>query len=211
MSAGFVKSPAVLLVVAAVFYAGAQYLLAGLETEPAEFPVNLLAGSEFSGDFTAKWDVYYEIRLDSERNLELQKQNCLLGIETIVPEQCIDIPPQLLVSWLVETDNKIIAGGSSGDTEAGYWGKNMGKILGGFPAGRGTNYRVRIKVKESSSILQQTNPKIKIIIRAKDLKWTYVWIGIFNQAAAFCALLATLLLFFLARRHIRNRFRVVDR
>ena len=138
----FVKSAVVLLAVATVFYGLAQYLLRGLEADAAEFPVHLHEGGKFSADFEAKWAVDYEIRLDSERNLDLQRQNCLLGIETTVPERCAGMAPELLLSWRVETDNTFVASGDSNDSNKGYWDLKMGKVLGSFPATKGEIYRV---------------------------------------------------------------------
>ncbi len=173
-----------------MFYAIAQYLLLGLETDSSEFPIHLQQGREYAGDIQAKWDVHYEIRLQSDRKLDLQEQNCLLGIEAIVPEQCFGMASELLLSWRVLVDNNLTASGNSDDTNAGFWGLQMGKILGSFPAIHGENYEIQIQVRKTSSRLQLTNPRIKITIRPEDLKWSYVWIGILSQAAAFCFLLA---------------------
>jgi len=183
----------------------AQYLRWGLGADSIEFPVNLREGREYSGDFQAKWNVYYEIRLDSERNLDLQEQNCLLGIENVVPEQCADMPSELLLSWRVENNNTIVASGNSDDANEGYWELKMGKVLGSFPAVKGKIYRLLVQVTGASATLQQTNPHIKIEIRPEDLKWTYVWIGILSQAAAFCLLLALVLLLIFGGRNIRAR------
>ncbi len=210
-SIGLVKSVLVLLVVAAIFYGMAQYLLRGLEVDFAEFPILLHEGGEYSEDFEAKWDVYYEIHLDSERNLDLQRQNCLLGIETVVPERCVGIPPELLLSWWVETGNTIVASGDSDDTRKGYWEVKMGKVVGRFPAAKGKIYRVRIRVEMPSATLQQTNPRIKIKIRPEDLKWTYVWIGILSQAAAFCFLLALVLFLIFCGHKFRARLDSLDK
>ncbi len=211
MPRSFPKSIVVLLIAAVLFYATAQFLLLGLETNSTEFPIHLQKGREYAGDFLSKWNVHYEIRLQSERKLDLQEQNCLLGIETIVPELCSGISPELLLSWRVETDNSLVASGNSDDTNAGYWGLKMGKILGSFPVTKGVSYDVQIQIGKTSSKLQLTNPRVKIIIREEDLKWSYVWIGILSQAAAFCFLLALILLLIFCGRNIRARTNTIDR
>jgi len=205
MVMSFVKSAIVLLLVAAIFYAMAQYLLSGLKPDTAEFPVYLHQGHEYSTDFQANWNVNYDIRLDSERNLDLQQQNCLLGIETVVPERCAGIAPELLLSWQVETRDIVVASGDSNDSDEGYWELKMGKVLGSFPAVTGKIYHLRVQIEGSSATLQQTNPKIKIQIRPEDLKWTYVWIGMLAQAAGFCFLLALVLLLIFWGRILRVR------
>jgi hypothetical protein len=210
-SINFIKSAVVLIAVAAVFYGTAQYLLWGLEADSIEFPVHLSEGREYTRDLQAKWNVYYQIRLDSERNLDLQRQNCLLGIENVVPEQCADIPSELLLSWRVENNNTVVASGNSDDTNEGYWDLKMGKVLGSFLATKGETYYLLVQVVETSATLQQTNPHIKIEIRPEDLKWTYVWIGILSQAAAFCLLLAIVLLLIFGGRNIRTRLDSSDR
>jgi len=207
----FAKSAIFLLIIAAAFYGMAQYLRWGLGVNSIAFPVSLREGGEYSGDFQAKWNVHYEIRLDGERNLGLQEQNCLLGIETIVPERCAGIPSELLLTWRVETNNGIVASGDSDATNEGYWGLRMGKVLGSFPSRKGAIYRVQVRIERSSPKLQQTNPGIKIEIRSEDLKWTYVWIGILIQAAAFCFLLALILLLFYFGHRIRARLNSIDR
>jgi len=204
------KNATVLLLVAAVFFAMAQYLLSGLKVDSADFPVHLQQGREYSADFQANWNVYYEIRLDSARKLDLQEQNCLLGIETVVPERCTGISPELLLSWSVETDNAIVASGNSDDTSEGYWELRMGKIVGNFPAAKGKAYRVRVRVEKSSSTLQQTNPRINIKIKSEDLKWTYVWAGLLIQAAAFCLLLTLILLLIFLAQSIKARLNSID-
>ena len=199
-----------LFLVAAIFFAMGQYLLSGLKLDSTDFPVHLQQGREYSADFQANWNVYYEIRLDSARNLDLQKQNCLLGIETVVPERCAGISPELLLSWWVETGNTIVASGNSNDTNEGYWELKMGKIVGNFPAAKGKTYRVRVRVEKSSLALQQTNPRINIKIKAEDLKWTYVWAGILIQAAAFCFLLTLILLLIFVGQGIKARLNSID-
>ena len=88
-----------------------------------------------------------EIRLDSERNLDLQKQNCLLGIETMLfpsgvqtyhPSYCCPggsrttIP--LLPAAILMIPMKAI-----GDLR-------MGKVLGSFPATKGKIYRLLVQI-----------------------------------------------------------------
>ncbi len=186
----FSRSGLTLLILSALFFGASQFLLRDLEPDIPEFPVNLSKVGEYSWNFKSKWAVYYEIRLDTERSLDLQEQNCLLGIENLVPERCENHLPDLLLSWRIEAGANIVASGGFDDIGKGYWGLNMGKILGSFPASEETDYHVIVQIRKPSHQLQQTNPRIKIKIRSEDLKWTYVWIGILSQAAVFCLLLA---------------------
>ncbi len=172
------RSAAFLLVASAALYALTDYLFSGIEWTPLQLPVELVENREHVGDFFAVWGVVYEIRLDTDRNLDLQEQNCLLGIETVVPERCAGISPELILSWQVKADEKLVAEGQSKDSQTGYWGPSMGKILGAFQALEGQSYRVTATVGRSSPQLQQSNPRLQVAVTQRGRKWTYVWIGL---------------------------------
>lgn len=84
------RSASFLLVTSAALYGLTDYLFSGIEWAPLQLPVELVEDREHTGNFVAVWSVVYEIRLDTDRNLDLQEQNCLLGIETVVLERCAD-------------------------------------------------------------------------------------------------------------------------
>ena len=200
------RSVGVLLVMAAVLYGLNDYLFSAIEWAPLRIPLELVGGREHAGDFIAVWGVMYEIRLDTDRNLDLQEQNCLLGIEAVVPERCAGISPELNLSWQVETDGEVIARGESEDSQAGYWGPSMGKILGAFQALEGQSYRVAATVGGSSPQLQRSNPCLQIVVAPRERKWTYVWSGLFVVLAAGLFLLAIVLsLVLLHRSHFQRR------
>ncbi len=201
------RSAAVLLVAAAALYALNDYLFSGIEWAPLRIPVELVDGREHAGDFTARWGVVYEIRLDTDRNLDLQEQNCLLGIETVVPERCAGISPELNLSWQVRSDEEVIAQGGSEDSQAGYWGPSMGKILGAFQALGGQSYRVAAIVGRSSHELQRSNPRLQIAVAPRERKWTYVWSGLLIAVATCLLLLAIVLSVVLGRRWYIRRDR----
>lgn len=199
------RSAAFLLVASAALYALTDYLFSGIEWTPLEIPVDLVEDREHGGDFAAVWSVVYEIRLDTERKLDLQEQNCLLGIETVVPERCAGISPELVLSWQVKADEELIAGGESKDSQTGYWGPSMGKILGAFQALEGQSYRVTATVGRSSPQLQQSNPRLQVAVTQRGRRWTYVWIGLLIVIASGLLLLAIVLSILLARRSYLRR------
>lgn len=200
------RNAAVFLVAAMALYGLNHYLFSRIEWAPLQIPMQLVDGREHVGEFTARWGVVYEIRLDTDRNLDLQKQNCLLGIETVVPERCADISPELNISWQVKNHGVIIARGESDDSQTGYWGPSMGKILGAFQAQGGQSYRVAAVVGRSSPQLQRSNPRLRIAVAPKERKWTYVWSGLLIVIATCLLLLAIVLsLISLRRSHRRHR------
>jgi hypothetical protein len=201
------RSAAFLVVAAAALYGLNDYLFSGIEWTPLRVPVQLVEGREHAGDFIAVWGVVYDIRLDTDRNLDLQEQNCLLGIETVVPERCADVSPELILSWQVRANGEVIARGESEDSQTGYWGPSMGKILGAFQALQGQSYRVAAAVGRSSPKLQQSNPRLQIAVAPRERKWTYVWSGLLVVVATCLLLLAIVLSVVLGRRWYVRRDR----
>jgi len=187
------RSTAFLFLTAAALYGLNGYLFSGIEWTPLRIPLELVEGREHRGDFTAAWGVVYEIHVDTDRNLDLQKQNCLLGIETVVPERCAGISPMLILSWQVKANADEIAQGESENSQAGYWGPSMGIVLGAFQALEGQSYRVSATVGRSSPELQQSNPRLQVAVAQRERKWTYVWSGLFVVIATCLLLLAIVL------------------
>lgn len=182
-----------------------HYLFSGIEWTPLRIPVEFVEGREHVGDFTATWGVVYEIHLDTDRRLDLQDQNCLLGIETVAPERCAGIPPELILSWQVTANAEVIARGESEDSGVGYWGPSMGKILGAFQALGGKSYRVAATVGRSSPRIQQSNPRLQVTVAPRERKWTYVWSGLLVVMATSLLLLAIVLSVVLAFRLYSRR------
>ena len=199
------RSAAFLVVAAALLYGLNHYLFSGIEWTPLRIPVELVEGREHAGDFIAAWGVVYELHLDADRNLGLQEQNCLLGIETVVPERCAGISPELILSWQVKANGEVMARGKSEDSQAGYWGPSMGKILGAFQTLKGQSYRVAAIVGRSSPQLQQSNPRLQIAVAPRERKWTYVWSGLLIAVATCLLLLAIVLSVVLGRRSYSRR------
>jgi hypothetical protein len=202
-----IRSVAFLLVASAALYGLNDYLFSGIEWTPLRIPVELVEGREHTGDFVAVWGIVYEIRLDTDRNLNLQTQNCLLGMETVAPERCAGISPELILSWQVKANGELVAAGESQDSQAGYWGPSMGKILGAFQAVEGQSYRITATVGLSSPQLQQSNPRLQVAVAPRERKWTYVWAGLLIVIASGLLLLAIVLSILLVRRSSFRRDR----
>jgi hypothetical protein len=194
------RSAALFVAVAAVLYGFYAHYFADITWTPLTIPVELVEGRHHGGEFTARWGVIYEFRLDTDRNLGLQDQNCLLGIETVVPERCAGVSPELDLSWQVQSNGEPIAAGESRSSQTGYWGPSMGKILGAFEAREGRRYGVTVDVGRSSAALQRSNPRLLVTVTQRERKWTYVWSGLLIVLAAGSFLLAIVLSVLLVRR-----------
>jgi hypothetical protein len=197
------RTAAFLVVASAALYGLYDYLFSGIEWTPLRIPMELVEGREHAGDFIALWDVVYEVHLDTERSLDRQQQNCLLGIETVAPERCAGISPGLGLSWQVQADGEVIASGTAEGTRAGSRGPRLGKILGAFRAVRGQSYQIAATVGRSSPELQQSNPRLQVTVAPRERKWTYVWSGLLIMIATSLLLLAIVLSVLLLRRRAR--------
>lgn len=183
-----------MFIIAVLFYSGSAYLLYGLKITPVMLPVNLTEGNKLEVSFVARWSVNYRVHIATHRVLPLQEQNCLLGIETVVPEKCAALPTELNLSWSASNDNVVIATGDSRATNTGYWGPDTGKNLGNIPTIQGKTYKLLVNIEQSSPALQKTTPRLIVEVASKDLRWTYVWIGLLFILATFSFVLASILI-----------------
>src|SRR5262249_5412319 len=78
----------------------------------------------------------YTIDLEVQRNLALDKLNCLLGVDPGGGEPCDSRSPVLL-NWTISAAAGIVANGSSADRHAGAWGSTVSRTIGSFSGKRG--------------------------------------------------------------------------
>ncbi len=69
-------------------------------------------------------------------------------------------------------NGEVLAWGASSDTDIGYWGPKMGKLLGSISTVKGTRYKLIVDIEQTSEKLQWTIPRLRVEVDAKDLRWT---------------------------------------
>ncbi len=185
---------AVVLVAAAALFAGLGAMIYfGVSTPPYSEPVELLEGVVRSDRFTTRWEADYRVRIDTERGMDARKQRCLLGLQPLSAGDCDNIPSRLLLQWRIDDGAEWVIEGTTRAGRAVKRGPGLGKILGHFHGVGGKVYRVTTTTLRSSPTLNEADPRLTIELAPDELKWTYVWIGLLSQIAAFLLLLAAVL------------------
>ncbi len=182
-----------LVVAAALFAAVGATIYLGISSPPYGAALELTAGAEHHGEFQARWDADYRIRMDTDRGLDVSEQRCLLGLPALAGGACDGIAPELVLTWQVDQGQEAVAAGTALGGRAVERGPGLGKVIGRFPGLRGSLYRVTVTTKRTSPKLNRVNPRLTVEVHPKDLKWTYVWIGLCAEIAAVVFLLAALL------------------
>ena len=154
-------------------------------------PINLDSGAKYRFSFVSQKTVPYELELATDRVLDLDEQNCRLGIG-IVENRCERFPRTLTVRWFVREGSKQIASGNSTQISGGHWGPTIGFLLGRFDTIRDAEYTIDIIVDQGDELLNPANPVIRVSIDGIEHKRAFVYSSLFLLVARFLLGLALL-------------------
>ena len=182
------RAAALLFLAALLLYGFGVYWMSRVDWTPLTLPIVLEKGQRTSGSFKGGIDVPHLLTLQTTRNLEFQRQNCLLGIEILTPDRCVDVPAEVDIAWAVTAQGKTIAEGQSGAHGSGSWGPTIGRNLGDFPVERARVYNVSVTVRRSSPELQNTLPKLVVEVPASRFKDAFVLSSIAGLIAILVAI-----------------------
>lgn len=134
-----------LIVISGVFFIFAA-LLAGnwYDWEPARFGIRLQSGQRYQSPmFHVDLNTTYLIELDAERDIPVEKINCLLGIAA--SQSCTS---PIIIWWLVWDlkSNLVVAHGLSQGDGVGSWGEKISREVGRFSGYRSQAYRLQLDV-----------------------------------------------------------------
>jgi hypothetical protein len=188
-----VGAAGILCILAASIYCIGMYPIWAVDWTPLERPINLTKGHRVSASFVAARDVRYVLQVDTQRSIPFERQNCLLGIESFIPERCSTIPRELDLSWTVTSGGTEIARGEGSNVSGGYWGPTIGVVLCGFEAKRGHTYAIDLFVRQTSLDLQHTAPKLQIQVSGAVYKGAFVWASFSGLAAGILLVIAIVL------------------
>ncbi len=130
---------------------------------PVNMPVSLSEGSHFTtGVFTINLNAQYEITIESENKIPLEKLECLLGSR---PAHTCQVAPVIKIDWTLSGNGASIHG-TSDDTAAGWGGSGPSgeafRTIGLFSGKKGRQYKLDFDVRKDGSSLAITNPRLKV-------------------------------------------------
>lgn len=157
-----------LIIVAAAAWSGWKLWSNSRIWVPANVPISLAMGSRTeTGEFTINVSGSYEIAIEVERRpgTSLNELACSIGVGPAWPERTCPAPSSLRASWLLTSNEKLIANGSS-DAERGGGTTVDSAIrsIGSFQGQSGQRYELTVDSIADASNLAVTNPHLKVSV-----------------------------------------------
>lgn len=174
--------------------------------KPARFSVNLQEGiKQRSPTFQVDLTSNYLIEVEAERNMPIEKLNCLLGIASDELEYCRSIMSPIYLKWSVFSSGELVSSGVSDHEHDGAWSSTVSRTIGRFLGEKGKEYIVEVVPLRDTSELEPAKPRIIVRVHPFEYKGYYF----FAQLLAWIALLITcigfiLLLIAIKREKIKN-------
>jgi hypothetical protein len=132
---------------------------------PLNVPVSLSPGHIRTPAFKINIESFYQIKIEVRRDFDPWGIPCLIG-----GDHCEDSPGVLGVSWSLLSGGRAVASGSSnGSAKTVDLKATIGRIVGGFEAGKGV-YVLELDVVRDGSRLNGGAPQL-VVFEAGDAHW----------------------------------------
>jgi hypothetical protein len=131
--------------------------------KPLVVPIQLKIGAVRTTEFTAGLDTDYRLFVESERRIEFDRLEGLLGMaDSRQSKTCTTVPEVIDIDWKVLHADKVVAAGSSQSSKGGFYGDTVAREIGHFSAQKGQPYSVVLDVQRDGGELTATNPKLLV-------------------------------------------------
>lgn len=176
---------------------------------PLQQAVQVKRGVVLSSAFEVDFDDFYEVSLDVERTLPIERTNCLLaietGLETVKLERCRDVTPIGEVKWSLYDGEKLVSSGTSIGTGTGRWGATISRDIGRFQGVAHTKYVLRVESSSDAAELNRANPRIVVSVNVMSFKTAFTSAGLANLASLVFAVLGSITLITITLVAIRRK------
>jgi len=192
------------MMVAGVLVYGAWTLWFGTRVWcPVDVPIDLRNGmrtkvDDFRLNVSGPYDI--EIEASASDGMMLKALACSLGVAALWSQQPCSAPSVLRLVWVVTSNGKVVAQGSSDEISGGAsTGGSVSRLIGSFRGERGSHYGVEV---ESRSNLVGASTRLKVESGGTAYEYFLVAGGLIRWC---CAGLAGLGLAFLIFAYIAGR------
>lgn len=134
---------------------------------PVNVPIAMTVGHVRTPVFKVNRAAFYDIEIEVQKTIPFETLNCLLGTamaqRSTDLQECPDKPSVVKASWILSSDGKVVAQGSTDDLRSGAWGNNsISRELGFFKSQKGRPYVLDVDVLADGSPLAVGNPHLKV-------------------------------------------------
>jgi hypothetical protein len=130
-----------------------------------DMPVSLAVGTVRTPEFPVKGQPYL-IMIEAEKRLPFADMNCMLGLETPLPDPKCNQEPLLQADWVVWDEGHVVDRGSvhRRDGRGGWANASIDRFLGHFVGERNKKYVLEVKFTKDGSALNVTNPHLIVMM-----------------------------------------------
>jgi hypothetical protein len=134
---------------------------------PVNVPIAMTVGHVRTPVFKVNRAAFYDIEIKVQKTIPFEILNCLLGTAMAQSstdlQECPDKPSVVKASWILSSDGKIVAQGSTDDLRSGAWENNsISRELGFFKSQKGRPYVLDVDVLAGGSSLAAGNPHLEV-------------------------------------------------
>lgn len=161
-----------------IVFLGWDFWLQTRLTRPVYMPVSLAMGNVHVPSFRLNLSGPYEIRIEAKKRIPYEKLNCLLGMTSRADKKC-DVPSVIRASWILTSNEAIIAKGTSDSDSGGAWGNDViEREIGNFKGNWNCQYQLEVNFITDGSALAATDPHLVVEITS-DFYEGGMWISYF--------------------------------
>ncbi len=137
----------------------------GCRKAAVDIPVSLAVGTVRTPEFLVKRQPYL-IMIRAERRLPFDDLNCMLGLQSAMPDPNCNKEPLLQADWVVWDEGQVVDHGSvhRRDGRGGWADASIDRFLGHFVGERNKKYVLEVKFTRDGSALNVTNPHLIVMM-----------------------------------------------
>ena len=134
---------------------------------PVNVPIAMTVGHLRTPVFRVNRAAFYDIEIEVQKTIPFETLNCLLGTamaqRSTDLQECPDKPSVVKASWILSSNGRIVAQGSTDDHRSGAWrNDSISRELGIFKSQKGRPYVLDVDVLADGSSLAAGNPHLKV-------------------------------------------------
>jgi hypothetical protein len=137
----------------------------GCRKPAVDMPISLVLGIVRTAEFPVQRQPYL-IMIRTKKHLPFHDLNCMLGLETALPDPKCSQEPLLQADWVLWDQGQVVDHGSvhSRDGRGAWADASIDRLLGQFVGERNKKYVLEVKFTKDGSALNVTNPHLIVMM-----------------------------------------------
>jgi hypothetical protein len=131
---------------------------------PVSLPVPLVAGQSITSEFKLNFDGVYLVAIEADKAIPLDELRCRMDVDAD-PQRCKSMPSVIASSWVLSSDGRDIAHGSSLQQYSSALRTNgVARVIGDFPGNAGQHYKLHVTFAAGAGGLAAAHPRLKVAV-----------------------------------------------